>query len=75
MCRRWRAVTAPRYTCGILELERWTSLDRTLQLEAGEVGRAPIERFNEPWLQRQLLLLICRLQIYVKPVRPPVSPW
>src|SRR3546814_13945641 len=42
--------------------ERWTSLDRTLQREAGEDGRVQIGRFNEPRLQRQLLLLIGRLQ-------------
>ncbi|MDY1261798.1 relaxase/mobilization nuclease and DUF3363 domain-containing protein [Pseudomonas aeruginosa] len=45
-----------------VEQERWTSLDRTLQREAGEDGRVQIERFNEPWLQRQRLLLIGRLQ-------------
>ncbi len=38
------------------------SLDRTLQHEAGEDGRVQIERFNEPNLQRQRLLLIGRLQ-------------
>lgn len=42
--------------------ERWTSLDRTLRREAGEDGRVQIERFNEPRLQRQRLLLIGRLQ-------------
>ena len=42
--------------------ERWTSLDRTLQREAGDDGRIQIERFNEPRLQRQRLLLIGRLQ-------------
>lgn len=42
--------------------DRWTSLDRTLQREAGEDGRVQIERFNEPRLQRQRLLLIGRLQ-------------
>ncbi|HCF3995982.1 TPA: relaxase/mobilization nuclease and DUF3363 domain-containing protein [Pseudomonas aeruginosa] len=42
--------------------ERWTSLDRTLQREAGVDGRVQIERFNEPRLQRQRLLLIGRLQ-------------
>ena len=42
--------------------ERWTSLDRTLQREADEDGRVRIERFNEPALQRQRLLLIGRLQ-------------
>ena len=41
-----------------VEQERWTSLDRTLQREAGEDGRVQIERFNEPRLQRQRLLLI-----------------
>src|SRR5690606_3374753 len=41
---------------------RWTSLDRTLQRESGEDGRVQIERFNEPNLQRQRLLLIGRLQ-------------
>ncbi|HCF4509679.1 TPA: relaxase/mobilization nuclease domain-containing protein [Pseudomonas aeruginosa] len=47
-----------------VEQERWTSLDRTLQREAGEDGRVQIERFNEPTLQRQRqrLLLIGRLQ-------------
>ncbi|KSQ39507.1 type VI secretion protein [Pseudomonas aeruginosa] len=45
-----------------VEQERWTSLDRTLQREAGEDGRVQIERFNEPRLQRQRLLLIDRLQ-------------
>jgi type IV secretory pathway VirD2 relaxase len=45
-----------------VEQERWTSLDRTLQREAGEDGLVQIERFNEPRLQRQRLLLIGRLQ-------------
>lgn len=45
-----------------VEQERWTSLDRTLQREAGDDGRVRIERFNEPRLQRQRLLLIGRLQ-------------
>ncbi|WP_457977740.1 relaxase/mobilization nuclease and DUF3363 domain-containing protein [Ectopseudomonas composti] len=45
-----------------VEQERWTSLDRTLQREAGEDGRVQIERLNEPRLQRQRLLLIGRLQ-------------
>ncbi|WP_435521187.1 DUF3363 domain-containing protein [Aeromonas caviae] len=45
-----------------VEQERWTSLDRTLQREVGEDGRVQIERFNEPNLQRQRLLLIGRLQ-------------
>lgn len=45
-----------------VEQERWTSLDRTLQRESGEDGRVQIERFNEPNLQRQRLLLIGRLQ-------------
>ncbi|WP_227459604.1 relaxase/mobilization nuclease and DUF3363 domain-containing protein [Cupriavidus pauculus] len=45
-----------------VEQERWTSLDRTLQREAGEDGRVQIEHFNEPRLQRQRLLLIGRLQ-------------
>src|SRR5256885_10633862 len=40
----------------------WTSLDRTLQREAGDDGRVQIERFNEPRLQRQRLLLVGRLQ-------------
>ncbi|ELO0670969.1 relaxase/mobilization nuclease and DUF3363 domain-containing protein [Pseudomonas aeruginosa] len=42
--------------------ERWTSLDRTLQREADDDGRVQIERFNEPRLRRQRLLLIGRLQ-------------
>lgn len=45
-----------------VERERWTSLDRTLQREAGEDGRMHVERLNEPRLQRQRLLLIGRLQ-------------
>lgn len=45
-----------------VEQERWTSLDRTLQREAGEDGRVQVERFNKPNLQRQRLLLIGRLQ-------------
>jgi len=45
-----------------VEQERWTSLDRTLQREIGEDGRVHIQRFNEPRLQRQRLLLIGRLQ-------------
>ncbi|WP_298018204.1 relaxase/mobilization nuclease and DUF3363 domain-containing protein [uncultured Castellaniella sp.] len=45
-----------------VEQERWTGLDRTLQREIGEHGRVQIERFNEPRLQRQRLLLIGRLQ-------------
>ncbi|WP_186097823.1 relaxase/mobilization nuclease and DUF3363 domain-containing protein [Burkholderia gladioli] len=45
-----------------VEQERWTSLDRSLQREAGEDGRVQIEHFNEPRLQRQRLLLIGRLQ-------------
>jgi type IV secretory pathway VirD2 relaxase len=45
-----------------VEQQRWTSLDRTLQREAGEDGMVQIERFNEPNLQRQRLLLIGRLQ-------------
>ncbi|MCL6371522.1 DUF3363 domain-containing protein [Pectobacterium atrosepticum] len=45
-----------------VEQERWTSLDRTLQREAGDDGRVQIERFNERRLQRQRLLLIGRLQ-------------
>src|SRR5690606_18378406 len=45
-----------------VEQERWTSLDRTLQREADDDGRVQVERFNEPRLQRQRLLLIGRLQ-------------
>ncbi|CAK7075209.1 MAG: hypothetical protein KER_03398 [Kerstersia gyiorum] len=45
-----------------VEQERWTSLDRTLQRDAGEDGRVHVERLNEPRLQRQRLLLIGRLQ-------------
>lgn len=45
-----------------VEQERWTSLDRTLQREAGDDGRVQVERLNEPSLQRQRLLLIGRLQ-------------
>ncbi|WP_395026111.1 relaxase/mobilization nuclease domain-containing protein [Comamonas odontotermitis] len=45
-----------------VEQERWTSLDRTLKREFDEDGQVQIERFNEPRLQRQRLLLIGRLQ-------------
>jgi len=45
-----------------VEQERWTSLDHTLQREVDDDGRVQIERFNEPRLQRQRLLLIGRLQ-------------
>jgi len=45
-----------------VEQERWTSLDRTLKREADDEGQVQIERFNEPKLQRQRLLLIGRLQ-------------
>lgn len=45
-----------------VEQQRWTSLDRTLQREAGEDGRLHVERLNEPRLQRQRQLLIGRLQ-------------
>ena len=44
-----------------VEPERWTSLDRTLQREAVD-GLVKIERFNDPKLQRQRLLLVGRLQ-------------
>ncbi|MGB3435505.1 relaxase/mobilization nuclease domain-containing protein [Achromobacter sp.] len=45
-----------------VEQERWTNLDRTLQREAGDGCQVQIERFKEPNLQRQRLLLIGRLQ-------------
>ncbi|MBO9749599.1 relaxase/mobilization nuclease and DUF3363 domain-containing protein [Xanthomonas phaseoli pv. dieffenbachiae] len=45
-----------------VEQERWTSLDRTLQREAGDDGFVHVEHLNEPRLQRQRLLLIGRLQ-------------
>ena len=45
-----------------VEQARWTSLDHTLQREAGDDGRVQVRRFNEPKLQRQRLLLIGRLQ-------------
>ncbi len=44
-----------------VEQERWTSLDRTLQREAVD-GLVKVERFNDPKLQRQRLLLVGRLQ-------------
>ena len=44
-----------------VEQERWTSLDRTLQREAVD-GLVHAERFGEPRLQRQRLLLVGRLQ-------------
>ena len=45
-----------------VEQKRWTSLDRTLKRELDDDGRVQIERFNEPRLQRQRLLLIGRPQ-------------
>jgi len=45
-----------------VDQERWTGLDRILQREAGGDGRVQIERFSEPELQRQRLMLIGRLQ-------------
>jgi len=45
-----------------VEQERWTSLDRTLKLEAGDDGLVHVQRLNEPRLQRQRLLLMGRLQ-------------
>ena len=45
-----------------VDQERWTSLDRTLKRELGDDGLVHVERFNEPRLQRQRLLLIGRLQ-------------
>lgn len=44
-----------------VEQERWTSLDRTLQREAVD-GLVKVERFDDPRLQRQRLLLVGRLQ-------------
>lgn len=44
-----------------VEQERWTGLDRSLQREAMD-GLVHVERFNEPRLQRQRLLLVGRLQ-------------
>ncbi|WP_132979623.1 relaxase/mobilization nuclease and DUF3363 domain-containing protein [Pigmentiphaga sp. D-2] len=44
-----------------VDQERWTSLDHTLQREAVD-GLVKIERFNDPKLQRQRLLLLGRLQ-------------
>ena len=44
-----------------VEQERWTSLDRTLQREA-VAGLVKVERFDDPKLQRQRLLLVGRLQ-------------
>lgn len=41
--------------------ERWTGLDRSLQREAVD-SLVHVERFNEPRLQRQRLLLVGRLQ-------------
>ncbi|MBA6418130.1 relaxase/mobilization nuclease and DUF3363 domain-containing protein [Pseudomonas sp. 5Ae-yellow] len=45
-----------------VEQERWTSLDRKLQREAGDDRRVQIERFIDPTMQRQRQLLIGRLQ-------------
>ncbi|MDR1074989.1 MAG: relaxase/mobilization nuclease and DUF3363 domain-containing protein [Xanthomonadaceae bacterium] len=45
-----------------VDQERWTSLDRTLQREAGDDGLVHVERFAEPRLQRQRQVLIGRLQ-------------
>jgi len=44
-----------------VEQERWTSLDRTLQREAVD-GLVKIERFDDPKLRSQRLLLVGRLQ-------------
>ncbi|ENO87671.1 relaxase/mobilization nuclease and DUF3363 domain-containing protein [Thauera linaloolentis] len=44
-----------------VDQERWTSLDRTLQREAVD-GLVRTERFSEPRLQRQRMLLVGRLQ-------------
>ena len=44
-----------------VEQECWTSLDRTLQREAVD-GLVKVERFSDPRLQRQRLLLVGRLQ-------------
>lgn len=44
-----------------VEQERWTGLDRTLQREVVD-GLVQTERFNEPRLRRQRLLLVGRLQ-------------
>ncbi|BEG76399.1 MULTISPECIES: relaxase/mobilization nuclease domain-containing protein [Alcaligenaceae] len=44
-----------------VDQERWTSLDRSLHREAVD-GLVRTERFNEPRLQRQRLLLVGRLQ-------------
>ncbi len=45
-----------------VEQERWTSLDRTLQREAGDDGLVHVEHLNAPRLQRRRLQLIARLQ-------------
>lgn len=45
-----------------VDQERWTSLDRTLQREAGDDGLVRTERLAEPRLQRQRQVLIGRLQ-------------
>ena len=45
-----------------VDQERWTSLDRTLQHEAGDDGLVRVKRFAEPQLQRQRQVLIGRLQ-------------
>lgn len=44
-----------------VDQERWTSLDYTLQREVVD-GLVKAERFNDPKLQRQRLLLVGRLQ-------------
>lgn len=44
-----------------VDQERWTGLDCSLQREAVD-GLVHVERFNEPRLQRQRLLLVGRLQ-------------
>jgi type IV secretory pathway VirD2 relaxase len=44
-----------------VEQERWTSLDRTLQREAVN-GMVKVERFDDPRLRSQRLLLVGRLQ-------------
>jgi type IV secretory pathway VirD2 relaxase len=46
----------------VVDQERWTGLDRSLQREAGDDGLVCVERFAEPRLQRQRQALIGRLQ-------------
>src|SRR5256885_9392015 len=56
-----------------VDQERWTSLDRTLKRELGDDGLVHVERFNEPRLQRQRLLLIGRSEEHTSELQSPCN--